>query len=526
MAATESVDLWRASLLAGDRGLIVAAGLPKALGFDKKKEKASAANPAGAGHGLLSLVQPSNIARLRSLKLVLALLGGDELRRSVIEDEWGLLLREKQVVGLLTEQRTDPTTGESLEIWVMGCAACHVGRANGQNYLGLGNKTVDVWRMADDATAAIPILQRVRRRPMLATSLEMSTSPLAHRFDQVALEFAKRLAQEPWMNQAQGLVPTSLVFWWFHATNNEPFPARPPRGEVKVPAWWGYANRRGTDPNAPGLFCDGFGTGPGWPGGAELGGGPSWSDIGTDEFKRRVQAIEASLATLDAPRWPADVKPPEGDVDRGKALFHGDKFRCSGCHGDEGKGFGDRGRKSIPIDRIGTDPERLRMTTTGPFAAQYREMVQRVGEKPGLQGWFSFAAPQGYVAPRLDGIWARFPYLHNGSVPTLRALLSPPETRPVAFDLTDAGETWRFDPEDVGLDVRCFNRNPPKPFTCRSPAELQEASGNPRAFPRERRAIYDTRRLGLGNGGHYFDSWPRPIRCRDQDELIAYLATL
>jgi 16S rRNA (cytosine1402-N4)-methyltransferase len=32
----------------------------------------------------------------------------------------------------------------------------------------------------------------------------------------------------------------------------------------------------------------------------------------------------------------------------------------------------------------------------------------------------------------LDGIWLRAPYLHNGSVPTLRALLSP-STRPVTF---------------------------------------------------------------------------------------------
>jgi hypothetical protein len=29
----------------------------------------------------------------------------------------------------------------------------------------------------------------------------------------------------------------------------------------------------------------------------------------------------------------------------------------------------------------------------------------------------------GYVAPPLDGVWATAPYLHNGSVPTLAALL-------------------------------------------------------------------------------------------------------
>ncbi len=39
-----------------------------------------------------------------------------------------------------------------------------------------------------------------------------------------------------------------------------------------------------------------------------------------------------------------------------------------------------------------------------------------IGEKTGLTG---------YVASPLDGIWARAPYLHNGSVPNIRALLVP-----------------------------------------------------------------------------------------------------
>ena len=32
-----------------------------------------------------------------------------------------------------------------------------------------------------------------------------------------------------------------------------------------------------------------------------------------------------------------------------------------------------------------------------------------------------------------DGIWLRAPYLHNGSVPTLRDLLNAPENRPPVF---------------------------------------------------------------------------------------------
>ena len=39
----------------------------------------------------------------------------------------------------------------------------------------------------------------------------------------------------------------------------------------------------------------------------------------------------------------------------------------------------------------------------------------------------------GYANSPLDGLWLRGPYLHNGSVPTLRDLLEPSDKRPVKF---------------------------------------------------------------------------------------------
>ena len=43
-----------------------------------------------------------------------------------------------------------------------------------------------------------------------------------------------------------------------------------------------------------------------------------------------------------------------------------------------------------------------------------------------------FRKTNGYANMPLDGLWLRAPYLHNGSVPTLRALLFPDE-RPAVF---------------------------------------------------------------------------------------------
>lgn len=53
-----------------------------------------------------------------------------------------------------------------------------------------------------------------------------------------------------------------------------------------------------------------------------------------------------------------------------------------------------------------------------------------------------------YESRVLQGIWATAPYLHNGSVPTLAALLEPVQNRPAEFKVGPA-----YDPEKVGLAV-------------------------------------------------------------------------
>lgn len=53
-----------------------------------------------------------------------------------------------------------------------------------------------------------------------------------------------------------------------------------------------------------------------------------------------------------------------------------------------------------------------------------------------------------YEARVLQGIWAAAPYLHNGSVPTLEALLLPASERPASFKLGPS-----YDIEKVGLAV-------------------------------------------------------------------------
>jgi hypothetical protein len=56
------------------------------------------------------------------------------------------------------------------------------------------------------------------------------------------------------------------------------------------------------------------------------------------------------------------------------------------------------------------------------------------------------AHPFKYEARVLQGVWAAAPLLHNGSVPTLADLLTPPAKRAASFKVGPA-----YDIENVGL---------------------------------------------------------------------------
>ena len=81
----------------------------------------------------------------------------------------------------------------------------------------------------------------------------------------------------------------------------------------------------------------------------------------------------------------------------------------------------------MPIAEIGTDTNRM-STWTQAAADQANAAVKGLGiNRPNL------IQNNGYASPPLDGLWMRAPYLHNGSVPTLRDLLEPVEKRPPVF---------------------------------------------------------------------------------------------
>lgn len=166
---------------------------------------------------------------------------------------------------------------------------------------------------------------------------------------------------------------------------------------------------------------------------------------------------------------------------RGAVIF---KQQCASCHAFGGEKTG----KVLPASEAGTDPHRAQMWT--PDAAQaYHDY-----SKPYPWAFTHFRSTGGYVNVPLDAVWIRAPYLHNGSVPSLVDLLSPPAERPkVFFRGYDV-----YDPEKVGF----------------------VSSG----LEAERYGFrYDTSRPGNGNGGHL---WGTDLGAQDKKALIEYLKTL
>ncbi|HEY7291950.1 MAG TPA: cytochrome c [Vicinamibacterales bacterium] len=145
-----------------------------------------------------------------------------------------------------------------------------------------------------------------------------------------------------------------------------------------------------------------------------------------------LRRIQNFIETVPAPKYPYSVD--QTLAAEGSQIY---ASQCASCHAAGGQRTG----TIIPLAEIGTDRHRLDMWTPASAAA-----YNAYGE--GHDWKFShFRSTNGYVSVPLEGLWLRGPYLHNGSVPNLEALLEPPDRRPTHF--------WRgydvFDPGPVGF---------------------------------------------------------------------------
>jgi mono/diheme cytochrome c family protein len=206
-----------------------------------------------------------------------------------------------------------------------------------------------------------------------------------------------------------------------------------------------------------------------------IGDGSTEKSIAMDDVLR----LEGWLMELSPPAYPKPIN--DQLVIKGKVIF---QTQCSTCHAEGG----DRLGQVIPVAEVKTDGHRLGMWRENAANA-YNNYIQNDAWK-----FQHFRATDGYVASLLDGVWARAPYLHNGSVPSLYDLLQAPERRPQRF--------WR------GSDIYDFRK---VGFHSLIPTTDQLGF------------LYDTGVRGNGNEGHAYGTH---LPEQDKIALIEYLKTL
>jgi mono/diheme cytochrome c family protein len=198
-----------------------------------------------------------------------------------------------------------------------------------------------------------------------------------------------------------------------------------------------------------------------------------------ENFLEEAAWLEKYLGELSGPKYPFPV---DGALAKtGKDVFD---RNCARCHASERTGT------RVPAEEVGTDRERLG-TWSKQAAIESNKVVRGFGiERKGLVE----SEPSGYIAAFLDGIWLRAPYLHNGSVPTLRDLLNPVAERPKVF--------YRgydvFDPTNVGFITQG-------------------------AEPEKVGTKFDVRERASGNQGHEYGT---ALPEAEKNALIEYLKTL
>jgi cytochrome c5 len=173
----------------------------------------------------------------------------------------------------------------------------------------------------------------------------------------------------------------------------------------------------------------------------------SRNHLGADYAEAREvfkECVPAYFKSLSTPRYPFIDSVSEQQADAGHAVF---VETCSRCHGD----FKKTGPKAYDLvsfpntlvdhEELGTDPLRI----AGVFDMNADEKKRFLSGK--------VTTTHMYAAPPLVGIWARGPYLHNASVPTVYNLLKsstrprkysmhPSSTDPSNYDQARIG--WKF----------------------------------------------------------------------------------
>ncbi len=395
---------------------------------------------------------PNEIAQTRiALKTQL------EKRKAVFE-HYGLLENPKNSLlplGFVTRNG----------LLAMNCLACHAGQIQGQIIIGLPNRNIDLKSLLHDLAKMHPI------PGMFFNQLALNFGPERGMVVSPGIESMALNLRDANMNLQMS--PNNLGSF--------------EKSVVNVPPWWNLPLKThifadAVLPVTPRIFVPNM---------------TSAMDIGIF-FKAAEPSVSDAFAlarSTQPPKFPGPID--LGLAEKGKLVFNVSCAKCHGHYSLDGKIL-DYPNKIIRMDRIQTDPQRA-------LPEGYAKLLNFMN-----QSWIGedfktpMLAPTGYLAPPLIGIWSTAPYLHNGSVPTLWAMLNS-EKRPKYWKVSP--RLYDYNLQEVGLIY----------------SEVQDMAVKDRNSNTEKSRYYDTRKEGRGSFGHTF---PDALSQDEKLQVLEFLKVL
>jgi len=240
-----------------------------------------------------------------------------------------------------------------------------------------------------------------------------------------------------------------------------------------------------------------------------------WLESDADTVRELTAAVFATEAPRITDFFPA-ARFELAQVRRGQRIY---QESCARCHGVHEKAWDHPGSEHLeaadllattrvryfeqtPVKDVGTDPQRAH----GMQSLAEKLNPLRISQVNGI-----LIEPQrGYVPPPLVGIWARWPYLHNNSVPSLCALLTRAQDRPRQYHAGEARDPAR----DFDLDCNGY----------------PQGDAVPEEWKSKKERLFDASRPGLRNSGHdegiFLDEGQELLTREQKRDLIRFLQTL
>ena len=384
-------------------------------------------------------------------------------------------LGRKGINEKVSHEYTASTAANGEILVAPNCLQCHAQVMDDKLVIGVGNSLIDFTRD-----------QRLNLKNLeLGEAFIRKTSPSKYKASAKFFEVTKTIG--PYLHTDVRGVNTADRLASVLAAHRDPVTFKWSRfAQLKipdeviptdVPAWWLLKKK-----NA--MFYNGFGRG-------DFGKFLMASNLLTvndtaesAQVDSHMPDVLAYLYSLKPPKFPNPISPDLSK--KGKTIF---EDNCAKCHGYY-EAEPEYPNLLIPISNIQTDSLLCKSNYSNPqFVNWFNNSWFTKGNHPARLEPFN-----GYIAPPLDGIWATAPFLHNGSVPTLDAVLKS-SLRPVYW-----------------------SRNFDKPEM-----DYEKVGWKYEKHEKPEKNVYNTTLPGYGNQGHYYGDH---LTDGERKALLEYLKTL